>query len=221
MQHTPYRQLALDFKRMSERSEYHHTDKLALRPMALADAWALFDACKVPAFTRNLLWSAPRVPREMFERVEDILTEVRLNRMAAVSIVLRETSEWVGLVRYFESHIEAGPTNAIEGGVWLHPKFWHARLGREIGSLMSSACFIEEPRLQHIVARTSKANRAVNAMVADIGFSVIGEGLTHRENQEPMPILHHAITRAEWEARPPLNQIVETVNRPVELRMAA
>jgi len=52
----------------------------------------------------------------MFERVESILAEVRLNDMAAASIVLRETGEWVGLVRYFPTLIENGPTHADAAG---------------------------------------------------------------------------------------------------------
>lgn len=40
--------LRLDFHRISAASECHHTDRLALRPMTLSDAWPLFLATKVP-----------------------------------------------------------------------------------------------------------------------------------------------------------------------------
>lgn len=201
---------SFDYTRISARSEYHHTERLALRPLALADAWAVLKACETPQFNENLLWSAPSGPAEMFTRVEDILAEVRRNRMAAASIVLRETGEWVGLVRYFDSLIKTGPANSIEGGLWLHPKFWHAKLGREIGSLMSSAVFLEEQRVAHITARTSKRNRAANALVADIGFQCIGEGLALREDGQEMVTLNHAISREAWLARPLLNHVVHT-----------
>lgn len=150
--------------------------------------------------------------------MEATLAEVRRNRMAVASMVMRDTGEWVGLVRYFPSLIADAPADAIEGGVWLHPKFWHAKLGLEISSIMTSAVFLGEPRLQCIVARTSKANRAVNVMVAQLGFRVFGEGEATREGGASMATLHHVITRSEWAARPMLNRIAG--NQPFEAQTA-
>jgi RimJ/RimL family protein N-acetyltransferase len=190
-----------DFDHLSLRSSHHFTERLAQRPLAASDAWPLYSACQVPAFNANLLWEAPPSAREVVFRVEGMLEKVRNRQLFASSMVVRDTGEWAGVLRAFPSLIEGLTHATLEGGIWVHPKFWHGGLAVEMGQLFTDTLFLEVPALRCFVARVSKDNRAANRLVRSLGFSVVGEGLTFREDGRPMEILHHAITREEWAVR--------------------
>lgn len=186
-----------DFRRLSLSSHRHSSERLALRPLSLDDFTPLFDATRYAAFNRNLLWSAPASAQELKQRVATMTAQADAGAYAAVSTVKRDTGDWVGLIRFMPSALPTPSSRAVEGGVWLHPHYWHGRYSCEATRLMVKTAFVEFPDLELFTARISKKNQAAVKLAERVGFSVTGEASTRCEDGRPMDIWLFAIARAE------------------------
>src|SRR5688572_17752970 len=130
--------MQFDFQELAEALECSFTRRVALRPIALSDAWPLFAATRNPAFNRHLAWAQPENEELVLKRVRLIMDASRKGRLTALSAVQRSTGEFIGLFRFLP---HATLQDTVEMGVWMHDKFWHGRYSLELTKLCISAAF--------------------------------------------------------------------------------
>ena len=127
-----------DFLNLTSSLQRVYSDRIALRPVSMADGWPLFEATKNPLFNKYLMWSRPKDATETLERIDMIADAVAKGQMSAVSVVLRSTGEWIGLFR-FQPYRQFDDT--LEIGFWSRDTFWQGRFGIEVGVLCVAAAF--------------------------------------------------------------------------------
>ena len=130
--------MTVDFHSLTDQFERVYSKRLALRQVALADAWPLFQATRNPMFNRHLLWDQPDDDARVLERIDSIVEAVRKGRLTALSAVLKSTGEWVSLYR-FQPH--AVYPEHLEMGIWCHDRFWHGRYSLELVRTCIDAVF--------------------------------------------------------------------------------
>jgi RimJ/RimL family protein N-acetyltransferase len=190
--------MQIDFEELANELHLVHTPRLALRPLALADAWPLWEATRNPAFNSGLLWEQPRQVSQVFERVEAILQAAEQGRLAAVSAVVKETGQWVGLFRFLPH--AANPVNAIEMGIWTHPAFWHGRVGLELGmACVSSAFSLSDAQL--LLGAAAPSNRGACQLNRLCGLVPVRTVWRKHETLADVELIEHEITREQWLAQ--------------------
>jgi RimJ/RimL family protein N-acetyltransferase len=185
-----------DLKLLSDRAEQYYTNLLALRPVCLADSWALWDATRDRAFNENLLWRQPATPPEVFQRIELILQAVAQNKMGALSVVCPRTGEWIGLMRFFPTRLPSGETG-LELGVWAHPRYWSSEVTRSL-VVMATEILLTEGSNRIAIIRNAVANPKARAICLKLGYSKVGISVTECEDGTPMPIELWKVTADEW-----------------------
>jgi RimJ/RimL family protein N-acetyltransferase len=185
-----------DLKLLSNRAEQFYTNLLALRPVCLADSWALWDATRDPAFNENLLWRQPTTPPEVFQRIESILQVVAKNKMGALSVVCPRTGEWIGLMRFFPTRLPNRETG-LELGVWAHPKYWSSEVTRSL-VIMATEILVTEGSYRMAIIRNAAANPKARAICLKLGYSKVGISVAECEDGTPMPIELWKVTADEW-----------------------
>jgi len=194
-----------DLKLLSNRAEQYYTNLLALRPVCLADAWALWDATRDRAFNEHLLWRQPTTPQEVFRRIESILQAVAKNKMGALSVVCPRTGEWIGLMRFFPTRLPSGETG-LELGVWAHPKYWSSEITRSL-VIMATEILVTEGSYRMAIIRNAVANPKARAICLKLGYSKVGTSVTECEDGTPMPIELWRVTADEWSMKLGLSQL--------------
>jgi RimJ/RimL family protein N-acetyltransferase len=190
-------QMQIDFEDLATELQLVHTGRLALRPLALADAWPLWAATRNPAFNAGLLWSQPDNELEVFSRVEAIVQAAQRGRLAAVSAVCRDTGQWVGLFRFLPHGSNPG---AVEMGLWVHPTFWHGRVSLELGKACVSAAF-SLSTVQLLVGAAAPANRGACQLNQLCGMLPIRNVWRKHETLADVELIEHEITREQWLAQ--------------------
>jgi len=188
--------MQFDFFEFTEALECSFTRRVALRPVALSDAWPLFVATRNPAFNKHLSWTQPENEELVLKRVRLIMDASRRGRLTALSAVQRSTGEFIGLFRFMP---HAALQDAVEMGVWIHDKFWHGRYGLELGQLCVSAAF-SLSKVHQLVGASFPENRGSCHLMEAVGMTPL------RMVERDLEIGHravreYAITRAEWAAR--------------------
>ena len=185
-----------DFTELTEQLERVHTSRLALRPVALCDAWPLYVATRNPEFNRNLLWPQPHSDLQVLERIQGVMDVARRGGMTALSAVLKSTGEWVSLYRF--QPYEADP-KLVEMGIWTHEKFWEDRYSLELTqACVDSAFALTEIPL--LIGGASPDNRASCRILERCGLTATCIIHRHSETNVERTSQEFQITRAQWVA---------------------
>jgi len=187
-----------DFFELTQSLECSFSERVALRPVALCDAWPLFVATRNPQFNRHLLWPQPDREEQMLRRVRMIMEASRRGRLTALSAVARKTGEFVALFR-FQPHATLPDT--IEMGVWMHDKYWHGRYSLELGRLCVSAAFTLSERVQLLLGASAPDNRGSNQLMKAVGMTPGTMVQRDTEMGHQALLCEYTITRAQWAAR--------------------
>lgn len=189
--------MQIDFEDLASELQLVHTGRLALRPLALADAWPLWAATRNPAFNAGLLWAQPDNELEVFGRVEAIMLAAERGRLAAVSAVCKDTGQWVGLYRFLPHGNGPG---AVEMGLWVHPLFWHGRVALELGMACVGAVF-SFSQVQKLVGAAAPSNRGACQLNRMGGLLPARTVWRKHETLADVELIEHEITRAQWLAQ--------------------
>jgi RimJ/RimL family protein N-acetyltransferase len=190
--------MQFDFLELTHALECSFSERVALRPVALCDAWPLFVATRNPMFNQHLLWAQPENEELVLKRVRLIMEASRRGRLTALSAVARRTGEFVALFR-FQPH--ASLPGTIEMGIWLHDKYWHGRYSLELGRLCVSAAFALSEQVQLLLGASAPGNRGSCRLMEAVGMT---PGRTVQRDTEmgyQAELIEYTITRADWAAR--------------------
>jgi RimJ/RimL family protein N-acetyltransferase len=186
------------FNELNDRLERLSSPRLALRQVALADAWPLYQATRNPQFNRHLMWDRPEGDAQVLQRIDAIVDASRRGAMAAVSAVVRETGEWVSLYR-FQPY--AADPEALEMGLWTHERFWRGGYSLELTRACIDAAF-EISDAERLIAAAAPENEG-SCRVLEAGGLQPGElVLRSAESGRRVPLREYQLTRSAWAARP-------------------
>jgi RimJ/RimL family protein N-acetyltransferase len=189
--------MQIDFEDLATELQLVHTGRLALRPLALSDAWPLWAATRNPAFNAGLLWAQPDEEVKVFERVQSIVQAAQRGRLAALSAVCRETGQWMGLFRFLPHAVSP---NTVEMGIWVHPTFWHGRYSLELGRACVSAAF-SLSQVQLLLGAAALNNRSSCQLMSLCGLTPQRNIWRKHETLADVELIEHEITRAQWLAQ--------------------
>ena len=190
--------MEFDFLELTHALECSFSERVALRPVALCDAWPLFVATRNPMFNRHLLWAQPDREELVLKRVRMIMEASRRGRLTALSAVARHTGEFVALFR-FQPHATLPGT--IEMGIWLHDKYWHGRYSLELGRLCVSAAFALSDQVQLLLGASATGNRGSCRLMEAVGMTAGRTVLRDTEMGHQAELIEYTIARNEWAAR--------------------
>ena len=190
--------MEFDFLELTQALECSFSERVALRPVALCDAWPLFVATRNPMFNQHLLWAQPENEELVLKRVRLIMEASRRGRLTALSAVQRTTGEFVALFR-FQPHATLPGT--IEMGIWVHNKYWHGRYSLELGRLCVSAAFTLSEQVQLLLGASAPANRGSCRLMEAVGMTPVRTVQRDTEMGHQAELIEYTITRADWAAR--------------------
>jgi RimJ/RimL family protein N-acetyltransferase len=189
--------MQFDFLELTQALECSFTSRVALRPVALSDAWPIFAASRNPAFNRYLLWPRPETEELVLKRVRLIMDASRKGRLTALSAVQRGTGEFIALFRFIPHATLPG---TIEMGIWMHDKYWHGRYSLELGRLCVSAAF-SLSNVGLLLGASAPENRGSCRLMEAVGMTP--GGLVERDTEMgwKATLREYTITRTDWAAR--------------------
>src|SRR5262245_7790173 len=190
--------MEFDFLELTHALECSFSERVALRPVALSDAWPLFVATRNPQFNRHLLWARPDNEEQVLKRVRMIMEAPRRGRLTALSAVQRATGEFIALFR-FQPHATLPDT--IEMGIWLHDKYWHGRYSLELGRLCVSAAFTLSSQVQLLLGASAPENRGSCRLMEQVGMTPGRVVERDTEMGYQAVLREYTITRTDWAAR--------------------
>ena len=205
--------MTFDFIDLTHQLERVSNRRLAFRPATLSDAWPLYEATKNPLFNRHLMWPQPQDEAEVLRRMDAITSAARLGRMAALSVVVKATGEWVSLFR-FQPH--AGNDKLVEMGIWTHDRFWHGRYSLELGRICVDAAF-ECSDFDTLVGAAAAQNKSSCHLMTAVGMRPSSLVTRVTETGAEVELQEFEITRHEWSSRVKRGQSFESfpANAPV------
>lgn len=186
--------MTIDFHALTEALERVHSSRLALRPVALSDAWPLFQATRNPLFNKHLMWDQPDDEAPVLDRVDAIIDSARSGRLAAFSAVVKATGEWVSLYR-FQKH--ALDPKLVEMGLWTHDKFWQGRFSLELTAACVDAAFSLSD-ISTLVGAAAPDNRGSCRILELCGLSPASLVLRQGESGTEVKLQEFQITREAW-----------------------
>jgi RimJ/RimL family protein N-acetyltransferase len=188
----------IDLRDFEEHFSTYLTDRVAIRPLSPSDMWPLWLATRSPDFNRFLLWDRPGNVRQIHERLDRIADQRRLGAIAAVSGVIRATGEWMCALRVYPIDTPEYVTGtAVEGGIWLHPKFWKSGAAVELTKLTIDAVF-GASEIGMFRACAAAGNKSSLAMLKASGFVPVRESVVDKEDGTPSPTVELEILREHW-----------------------
>jgi RimJ/RimL family protein N-acetyltransferase len=206
--------MQFDFLELTQALECSFTSRVALRPVALSDAWPIFTASRNPGFNRYLLWPQPETEELVLKRVRLIMDASRRGRLTALSAVQRETGEFIGLFRFLPHATLPG---TVEMGIWMHDKYWHGRYSLELGRLCVSAAF-SLSGVNVLLGASAPENRGSCRLMEAVGMTPVRLVERDTEMGWKASLREYTITRAEWAASHITGFSVFDDNRVVEHR---
>jgi RimJ/RimL family protein N-acetyltransferase len=186
-----------DFIELTRSLECSFSERIALRPVALCDAWPIFVASRNPAFNEHLLWAQPEQEELVLKRVRLIMDAARRGRLTALSAVHRRTGEFIALFR-FQPH--ASKADMVEMGIWVHDKYWHGRYSLELGRLCVSAAFTLS-NVQVLLGASAPENRGSCHLMESVGMVPCELVRRATEMGHEATLREYTITRTDWAAR--------------------
>ncbi|MEK8053126.1 GNAT family N-acetyltransferase [Ideonella sp. DXS22W] len=200
-----------DFHQLTLELERAHSRRIALRPVALSDAWPLYQASRNPLFNQHLLWSRPEAEHDVLDRMSVIVEAARKGRLAGISAVVKETGDWISLFRFLPHATRPG---AVEMGIWTHDRFWHGRYSLELGRLCVSAAFALS-NVDMLVGAAAPENKPSCQLMRLCGLRPLDLVLRDHEAGHKVMLEEFGITRAEWQAearhRSPFDTVAQRV----------
>ncbi len=146
--------------------------RIVLRPLLVADCWPYMETMQHPDIAVAMLKPWPATIDEFVENRRPELEYVQNEKGCALSIVLRDTGQWVGSCKLLQP-VDRPDTSWLERGLILAPAFWGVGLGVEAYSLMHQALFtFDDVRGTRGYSRDSNAR--VKAMLAKAGCEFEG-----------------------------------------------
>jgi RimJ/RimL family protein N-acetyltransferase len=188
--------MQFDFLELTQALECSFTSRVALRPVALSDAWPIFAASRNPAFNRHLLWAQPETEELVLKRVRLIMDASRRGRLTALSAVQRATGEFIALFRFIPHATLPG---TIEMGIWVHDKYWHGRYSLELGRLCVSAAF-SLSNVNLLLGASSPDNRGSCHLMEAVGMTPGRVVERDTEMGWKATLIEYTISRADWAA---------------------
>jgi len=189
--------MQFDFLELTQALECSFTSRVALRPVALSDAWPIFCASRNPAFNRHLLWPRPDTEELVLKRVRLIMDASRKGRLTALSAVQRATGEFIALFRFIPHATLPG---TIEMGIWVHDKYWHGRYSLELGRLCVSAAFAQS-NVNLLLGASATENRGSCQLMEAVGMTPGRMVERDTEMGWKATLCEYTISRADWAAR--------------------
>lgn len=189
--------MEFDFLELTQALECSFTRRVALRPVALSDAWPIFAASRNPGFNRHLLWAQPETEELVLKRVRLIMDASRRGRLTALSAVQRSTGEFIALFRFIP---HATQPEAIEMGIWVHDKYWHGRYSLELGRLCVSAAFALS-KVELLLGASAPENRGSCHLMEAVGMTPVRLVERDTEMGWKATLREYTISRADWAAR--------------------
>jgi RimJ/RimL family protein N-acetyltransferase len=189
--------MKFDFLELTQALECSFTSRVALRPVALSDAWPIYSASRNPGFNRYLLWPQPDSEEQVLKRIRLIMDASRRGRLTALSAVQRRTGEFIALFRFIP---HASLPDTVEMGVWLHDKYWHGRYSLELGRLCVSAAF-KLSNVHLLLGASAPENRASCHLMEAVGMTAGRVVERDTEMGWKATLCEYTITRADWAAR--------------------
>ena len=186
--------MTIDFHALTEALERVHSPRLALRPVALSDAWPLFQATRNPLFNKHLMWDQPEDEAGVLDRMDAIIDSARRGRLAALSAVVKTTGEWVSLYR-FQKH--ALDPRLVEMGLWTHDKFWQGRFSLELTAACVDAAFSLSD-ISTLVGAAAPDNLGSCRILELCGLSSASLVLRQGESGTEVKLQEFQITREAW-----------------------
>lgn len=198
--------MTFDFIDLTNQLERVSNRRLAFRPATLSDAWPLYEATKNPLFNRHLMWPQPTEETEVLQRMDAITSAARLGRLAALSVVVKSTGEWVSLFR-FQPH--ATNEKLVELGIWTHDRFWHGRYSLELTRICIDAAF-ECSDFSTLVGAAAVQNKSSCHLMTAVGMRPTSLVTRITETGAEVELQEFEVTRHEWAARVKRGQSFES-----------
>jgi RimJ/RimL family protein N-acetyltransferase len=186
-----------DFLELTQALECSFSERIALRPVSLCDAWPIFEASRNPGFNRHLLWAQPEHEELVLKRVRMIMDAARRGRLTALSAVRRKTGEFIALFRFQPYASRAG---VVEMGIWVHDKYWHGRYSLELGRLCVSGAF-SLSNVEVLLGASAPENRGSCRLMEAVGMTAGDLVPRATEMGYDATLREYTITRADWAAR--------------------
>lgn len=191
----------------AKRLERHYSVGVCLRPLAPADAWPLWDASRNDRFNRHLMWDKPAAPLDVLRRVEGLVGRMSAEPVSYLTVASRTNGEWLGMIRIEYVH-ERGVENALELGLWMHPRTWGTGIAVQVGRLATDAVFLES-EVSSVLAATVEENVAATKVLYAMGFSERSKVTLPKEDGTKVPGVVLVRTREDW-ASAPLSTLAPT-----------
>lgn len=189
--------MQFDFLELTHALECSFTGRVALRPVALCDAWPIFSASRNPAFNKHLLWAQPEDEELVLKRVRLIMDASRRGKLTALSAVQRCTGEFIALFRFIP---HATLPETIEMGIWVHDRYWHGRYSLELGRLCVSAAF-SLSNVNLLLGASADENRGSCQLMEAVGMTPVRLVERDTEMGWKATLREYTISRADWAAR--------------------
>lgn len=185
-----------DFFALTDQLERTYSRRIALRRVALADAWPLYRATRNPLFNKHLLWPQPSCEGDVLKRIDLIIDRARSGANAAITATVKDTGEFISLFRF----LKRSEPGVLEMGIWTHDKFWHGRYSLEVGRLCVSAAFQLSHQVRQLVGASFLDNRGSWALMEAVGMKATQVAPRPTEKGFVAVLQEFAITRADWQA---------------------
>jgi len=186
--------MTLDYHTLTDQLARVYSPRLALRPVALADAWPLFQAARNPQFNAHLMWDQPEDERAVLARVDTIIDAAQRGRLAALSAVIKSTGEWVSLYR-FQPH--ALVPSWVEMGIWTHDKFWQGHFSHELTAACVDAAF-SLSNVSTLIAAAAPNNLGSRKILERCGLTPASLVFRRTESGTEVPLQEFCLTREQW-----------------------
>lgn len=195
----------MEFKQFAQRINHHYSERLALRPIALSDAWPLFEATQADGFNEHLLWQRPEHHLPVFERIKSIIEQAQAGQIAAIAAVARKTGQFAALYRF------APFADGVEMSLWTHPEFWGGGFGTETTRLAVQAAMAES-NIKRLYARSMNDNKPAHRVLEKVGLKPTDLGSIHDESGAERHYMTYRIERADWSAQEAPNGLSRVEN---------
>ncbi|MEO8804941.1 MAG: GNAT family N-acetyltransferase [Burkholderiaceae bacterium] len=188
--------MTLDYHTLTDQLARVYSPRLALRPVALSDAWPLFQATRNPQFNAHLMWDQPEDEGAVLARIDTIIDSARRGRLAALSAVIKSTGEWVSLYR-FQPHAHA--PSSVEMGIWTHDKFWQGHFSHELTAACVDAAF-SLSNVSTLIAAAAPNNLGSCKILEKCGLTPASLVFRRTEAGTEVPLQEFCLTREHWKA---------------------